>query len=233
MAYRLACELSNRIAAIASVTGLQAFFPCNPPKPVPVLDMHGTADPVVPYVGVASTISFWVEHNGCPQEPVITDLPDINQTDSSTVTTSYYGSCNNSTEVILYTIKNGEHSWPGSIIMLGVTNKDINASNEIWNFFRKFNLQGSTGIDLVNSQNNNLLSIYPNPARSFLTVEIKSSIPEIFDFQIFDMSGRKVNEVLNISDPRFIVDCHDLPSGMYIAGIRYKSGLMHQKLIIR
>ncbi len=57
MSYRLACELSERIAAIASVTGLQAFYPCNPNRPVPILQFHGTADPVVPYAGVPATIS--------------------------------------------------------------------------------------------------------------------------------------------------------------------------------
>jgi polyhydroxybutyrate depolymerase len=144
MCYRLACELSDRISAIASVAGLHTFFPCNPPKPVPILQIHGTEDPVVPYTGVPATISQWTGHDGCPQDPVIADFPDINHEDNSTVRSYYYGPCNDSTEVILYSVIYGEHSWPGSNFILGVTNQDIDARN--LELFQKIQ---SPGIDRI------------------------------------------------------------------------------------
>ena len=140
MSYRLACQLSDRIAAIASVTGLLATFPCSPSRSVPVMQIHGTADGTVAYSGVNSTVSFWVGHNNCPANPVVTNLPDIDMNDGSTVTKSYYGLCDDSTEVILYTVNNGGHTWPDATIDIGVTNHDFNASSEIWDFFKKYDL---------------------------------------------------------------------------------------------
>jgi polyhydroxybutyrate depolymerase len=55
MSHTLACELSNRITAIASVTGsifnTQYGSNCHPMRPVPVMQIHGTNDPTVPYIG--------------------------------------------------------------------------------------------------------------------------------------------------------------------------------------
>lgn len=140
MSYRLACELADHIAAIASVTGLLATFPCNPSRPIPVLQMHGTEDPTVPYAGVAQTINAWVQYNGCPQQPDTVPFPDIDHTDSSTVTKNTYAPCDAATEVVLYTIHGGEHTWPDAFISIGITSGDINASNTIWNFFKQYEL---------------------------------------------------------------------------------------------
>ena len=232
MSYRLACELGNRIAAIAPVAGLLAFSPCNPQKPVPVLHIHGTVDPTVPYAGVPATISFWLENNHCPQDPILFDFPDINSTDSSTVTSYYYGPCDNSTEVILYSVINGEHSWPGSNFILGVTNRDINASAEIWNFFKKFDLQGSTGILNPEDITENLLLIYPNPARNYMTIELPESFQGDYNFLIYDMAGKLVRKVMKIRFNRFGIDCHDLMPGFYFAEIQFKSSKLIRKVII-
>ncbi|MCU0370918.1 MAG: hypothetical protein MUC31_05840, partial [Bacteroidales bacterium] len=216
MSYRLACELSDRIAAIASVTGLQAFYPCDPGRPVPVLQFHGTADPVVPYSGVPATIANWVDHNVCPADPIITDLPDIDTTDNSTVTISYYGLCENSTEVILYTINNGGHTWPGAFYIIGVTNQDIMASYEIWDFFSKYTLQGSTGIE-TETKELSAIKFYPNPVQDIATVELNGKILQKFDFRIFDMTGKMICERPGLMEPRFLIDCSRIPAGMYLA----------------
>jgi len=231
MSYRLACELSDRLAAIASVTGLHAFFPCTPARPIPVLQIHGTADPIVPYAGVNATISFWTEQNGCPEEPVITDFPDINQSDNSTVKSSYYGPCNNSSEVILYTVINGEHTWPGSNLIIGVTNQDISASQEIWNFFRKFNRQGSTGIeppeDLAGT-----VSLYPNPVKDYFRIDIKPDHHDSFDLRLFDHSGKKVMERHAISGNTMKIDCGRLERGLYFAEISSDTWRVTRKIMI-
>ena len=145
MTHRLGCALSCRIAAIASVTGLMSPNPlltCNISRPVPVMQVHGTNDATVPYSGVAATISSWVSKNGCPGTPATSNLPDINTSDNSTVTVDYYGPCNSASEVILYTINGGGHTWPDATINLPglVTNRDFNASSTIWNFFKKYSI---------------------------------------------------------------------------------------------
>ncbi len=149
MSYRLACELNNKIAAIGSVTGVMSdsiYNSCQTYRPVPILHMHGTSDPTVAYNGtpgntaVETGIDWWVQNNNCPTTPVTTNLPDINMTDASTVTTYFYGPCDDSTEVLLYKITGGEHTWPGVTFNIGITNQDIEGSGEIWLFFRKHNI---------------------------------------------------------------------------------------------
>ena len=233
MSYRLACELAGRIAAIASVTGLQAFYPCNPGRPVPVLQFHGTADPVVPYSGVPSTIANWVNYNTCPSTPVNTDLPDIDTNDNSTVTVSYYGLCEESTEVILYTINNGEHTWPGASFIIGVTNQDIKASYEIWNFFSKFTLQGSTGVDNKFDEQKMSYLFYPNPVRDLATVELAGEPSDHFDFRLFDTTGKLVLEQLNLAGSRFLIDCSLIPDGFYISVLSINNKQSFQKIIIQ
>ncbi|MEK7253701.1 MAG: PHB depolymerase family esterase, partial [Bacteroidota bacterium] len=150
MSYRLACELSDRIAAFASVSGMMpADVPCsNGGRPVPLMEIHGTADPIVPFDGIPpynlsipDGIAFWVSHNGCDATPTVTQLPDLVTTDNSTVTVKSYGNCDAGTEVLLYEIVGGGHPWPGSTVpfvppFLGQRNEDINGSAEIWNFFK-------------------------------------------------------------------------------------------------
>ena len=67
-------------------------------------------------------------------------MPDINANDGSTVTIAHYGPCNNGTEVILYTINNGGHTWPDAAFDIGVTNHDFNANSTIWNFLNQYSI---------------------------------------------------------------------------------------------
>lgn len=150
MSYTLACELSDRIAAVASVTGSMTeptISSCDPQRPVPIMEIHGTADEVVPYLGfdelpptVPDVVEFWVNNNGCDKFDFIEeDLPDLVVSDSSTVTLRHYNLCAQDTEVLFYTINNGGHTWPGALAVpsLGNTNKDINASLLIWEFLNR------------------------------------------------------------------------------------------------
>jgi len=233
MSYRLACELADRIAAIASVTGLQAYYPCNPERPVPVMQFHGTADPVVPYAGVPTTIANWVNYDVCPSTPVVSDIPDIDTTDNSTVIKSYYGPCEEQTEVILYTINGGEHTWPGATFIIGVTNQDIKASYEIWDFFSKFTLQGSTWIEGQQEASTSMCSFYPNPVRDMATVDITCEHIKPFEFRIFDATGKIVIELAGIENSRFLIDCSKLSAGFYIANVAFNNLNSFQKIIVQ
>jgi len=137
MSYRLACALGNRIAAIGSVSGLNVSFTCAPPRAVPVLHIHGTADTIVNYGGVAATVSGWVTRDGCPATPVTSD-PYPASNPSSVVKKDYYGLCRDSSEVVLLTVKGGGHNWPGA--NWGGATMDINASEEIWAFLKGHHL---------------------------------------------------------------------------------------------
>ena len=137
LSYRLACELSEKIAAIAPVEGAQKVD-CRPADRVSVLVFHGTADRLVPFDGgstpfqvgpprtdtsVASAISFWVEKDGCSPSPQHDEKPEVH--------TDLYSGCKDGTAVALYAIQGGRHMWPG----LAISGNHVPASNIIWQFF--------------------------------------------------------------------------------------------------
>ena len=232
MSHRLACELGSKMASVASVTGLLAFFPCEPSRAIPILQIHGTEDQTVPYAGVAATINHWVAANGCYVVPEVTDLPDIDTFDGCTVTLSVYGSCDNLSEVRLYTVNGGEHTWPGALINIGVTNQDIDASEEIWAFFRRFKLSGSSNIydpGLAELS----VGFYPNPFTKGTAMEITPWKGGDYDLLITDLSGRVVDKAFGLSSPRTFIDRGNLPAGLYIALVDYRGSVVRTKLVIR
>jgi len=222
MSHRLACELSYRIRAIAAVSGTMssaAFSACNPSNSVPVLQIHGTADAVVSYgggfanVAVESTMDFWAQRNACGGTPSVEPLPDSNTADGSTVERHVYGSCTTGAETELLKVLSGGHSWPGDLGSSGVgnTNRDINASQEIWNFFNRFGgSPNGTGSFLPQTS---ALFIYPNPATNWLQLPDEVSVNTAW--RITDISGRdltaQVKRLANTS-----LDVTDLPDGLYV-----------------
>ena len=150
MSFLLACQLSDKIAAIASVTGSmtpQTFNSCNPLHPMPILQIHGTNDQVVPYIGVPTwtksiddVLQYWIDYNNCNTIPAITTIVDINQFDGSTVEYFVYDQGYNSVSTEHFKIDFGSHDWPG---VWG--NMDIHASAEVWKFFNKYNINGLIG----------------------------------------------------------------------------------------
>jgi polyhydroxybutyrate depolymerase len=152
IAYRLASELSDRIAAIAPVGGPMGTETCSPRRPVSVLHFHGTEDEFAPFKGgkgkgvsgtnffsVEHSIKAWVKADGCPEEPVESKLPD-RADDGMTVTRKTYGPGKDGTEVVLIEIAGGGHTWPGQeprVRFLGPCTKDISANDLMWEFFQK------------------------------------------------------------------------------------------------
>lgn len=158
---RIALTPNHKIAAFASVaasltTSLMPTPYFHPEKKTPILYMNGTADNRQPYYGgkhlqpsgigdfinTESAVTSWKLINNCPQSPTVFHYPDINTSDKSTVTKFTYYPCQNCTEVILYRINNGGHTWPGgnNPSALGTVNLDINPSKEIWSFFKRHKL---------------------------------------------------------------------------------------------
>jgi polyhydroxybutyrate depolymerase len=155
MCYRLAAELSDRIAAIAPVSGTIAVEKFEPKAPVPVLHIHGTLDNLVPYEGpgpkvaafmrflsVEDTIARCVKCNGCDANPSVTQLPTPR--DDFQVTRKTYEAGKDGAEVILYVVEGGGHTWPGRPFgggILGAYTMNIDANDVIWEFFRQHTLR--------------------------------------------------------------------------------------------
>lgn len=180
MSFRLACDLENRIAAIASVTGSMTFMQadsCVPSRPIPTLQIHGTTDLVVAYEGnqlllpVDSVFNYWRGVNTCSGNPVLDTLPDLVQegllaSSRSTVTTQHYPNCQDGVEVLLYKVENGGHTWPSAPIPIPLnnTNEDIHGSVEVWSFFKRFTHPNPFIVSRTSSQEaNQFLRVGPNP----------------------------------------------------------------------
>lgn len=145
MSYKLACELSEMVAAVAPVAGAFNIADCQPTHPVSVIIFHGTDDQHVLYEGgpsqesidgprtdqpVSAGVDFWTAHNGCTTEPISTEVGSI--------ITDTYTDCSTGAEVTLVTIEGGGHAWPGGNrgSRLGdEPTQEINASEVMWQFF--------------------------------------------------------------------------------------------------
>jgi polyhydroxybutyrate depolymerase len=159
MCYRLASELSERIAAIAPVAGPMGTEKCTPKRPVSVLHFHGSADDRAPFKGGKATaglsklfptdfysvdhsVKSWIEANGCKREPVVEKLPARGAKDDPTsIVRKTYGGGKDGSEVVLVIIEGGGHAWPGKkvppIFDLGKSTTHISANDMIWDFFVK------------------------------------------------------------------------------------------------
>jgi polyhydroxybutyrate depolymerase len=114
LSYRLACEMSDRVIAIASVSGRMADDNCHPAQPVSVLEMHGTEDTNIMYEGggpdnapsVTAIAQRWTVLDGCPSTPTESKV--------GITRTSIWKPCKGGTTVRLDTVVGGHHTWFGS-----------------------------------------------------------------------------------------------------------------------
>ena len=166
---RLACDLSDRIAAIAPVAGF--YFPpladelpespeCNSTRPVPIIAFHGTEDPIVPFNGGLPpdedfdfrlhfhdidgvVINTWAAHNGCDAEP-------SREPGTAGVYLLRYTGCQENADVELYVIDGGGHTWPDATSdeeQLGFTTHEISANDLLWDFFEQHPLAAAPAPD--------------------------------------------------------------------------------------
>ena len=141
MSYKLACDLSSRIAAVVSVTGSmtnETTDGCNPTHPTSVAQSHGLQDTVVNYDGngfgkpIEEVMDYWVNINNCSLEP---DTSEISGNNGGGIHDVYSG-CDNQTNVELYLMTNMGHNWPN------LNNHDLQASTTVWNFLSKYDIDG-------------------------------------------------------------------------------------------
>lgn len=153
LSFKLACEIPDKITAIAPVAGSMCNLTkeCNPSRSVPVMMFNGKEDTNIPYEGglgsgfakytfppVLDSVNFWVRINKLSVEP-----SDTGKIGNATYT--IYGK-KNEAQIILWTLEDGAHTWPsGNPVLgerlLGNVNEDIDASEEMWKFFEKYTLE--------------------------------------------------------------------------------------------
>jgi len=158
MSYRLACDLSDRIAAIAPIGGPDTTLSCRTVRPVSVIHFHGTADPCSPFQGgpgggcaakalgfepkpifdtpsISEIVKVWARRINAPPEPRTT-------IHTGAVTCTTYGPGQEGAEATLCAIEGGGHTWPGGVdklseSLVGSVNRDISANEVMWEFFQR------------------------------------------------------------------------------------------------
>jgi polyhydroxybutyrate depolymerase len=157
--YALATKLNPRFAAIGTVAGalaepLAASFALK--QPVPLIAFHGTVDKIVPAAGgtvlgavggrvlsVADTVALFIKADGCAATGVSETLPVHVPDDGTVVHRETHAAGNAGSEVVLYTIDGGGHTWPGGPVsklytaIAGPTTQTIDATALIWDFFAR------------------------------------------------------------------------------------------------
>jgi polyhydroxybutyrate depolymerase len=153
MSFAVSCRLSYRVAAVGAVAAAQTlpWDWCGDSRPVPMVAFHGTDDRIVPYEGGPSGDPFnpimfpavrdwaasWARRNRCGPNPIESAV-------AADVTRLEYTDCADEAAVVLYTIRGGGHSWPGGTPLpqwiVGPTSRSIDASSQMWAFFREHRL---------------------------------------------------------------------------------------------
>lgn len=187
MSHRLACQLSDRFAAIAPVEGTLMYFPCNPTNKVSVFNIHGTNDQNVPYEGgigcgisgvyftsIPDTVNNWtsINHCGCNYGDPSCSSMYLQQDDGICIK---YGQCDNSS-VILCNITNGAHSWSGAGAQASLANCSSGvgtfpATQQIWNFFSTINRPGVPSSSSPSSSPSSSAPSSPQPTNANVRIE--------------------------------------------------------------
>lgn len=137
MAHKLGCDLAGRIAGVGSVAGAMVLEECRPSRPVSVIEIHGTADGLVPYEGgrtaggatqpsppTREVVKRWAELDGCQPTPATTT--------EGVLSTSMWTGCREGTSVQLITIDGGGHTWFAPL--LGPASGALDATRVVWEF---------------------------------------------------------------------------------------------------
>jgi len=235
--YELGCRLNNRIASFASVSGSMltesyrlnnGFGSCSPIHPTAVLLIPGTSDGSFHsmyngfqpyYLSVNEITTYWANHNNTAINPTVTAVPNSNTSDGSTVEKRIWENGDNCVAVQELKVINGEHDWPGSS-----GNMDINASQEIWKFVSKYDINGliNCGSTDITTSNDVEFKTFPNPTSNI--IYLNNLNKNNSNFQIFSSIGKLVmNGPINKTN--ISVDISNLKPQLYILkidGISYK-----------
>ena len=163
MAYRLAAEAPDLVAAIAPIAGSMALPHISAPGSVPIMHVHSLDDPRAPYEGglglpfpltrhqehhfpVEKQLEQWIDQNQCNHHPAKTLIlhgkdgtPEAHHT-AQKIT---YGPCQTGADVWLWQLSGPGHVWPGGSPtpfqrFLGPQTNIIHVNQEMWDFFRHY-----------------------------------------------------------------------------------------------
>ncbi len=236
MSFRLACELSEEIAAIAPVAGTMNVDQCEPSRAVPIIQFHSFEDSNVPYLGgigdgvsnhynppIDSVQNAWAVMNGCNI---------INDTlyNGSDYTHIRWSDCDCMYEQQFYITTDGGHSWPGGMqTAIGdLPSEFINANDLMWDFFQLYSLECETSAVRENPELQ--FKVFPNPAESQVFIEFPSQIPNDGRLKVQDVNGKLLFSE-KIKGTRNEIDLSAFPAGIYFLHFENTSFSVIEKVV--
>jgi polyhydroxybutyrate depolymerase len=238
MSYDMACFLSHRVAAVASVTGSMDRLhvsACNPQHPLPVMEVHGTADGAVPFSGdnnkmaMDSILKFWVDFNECEAVAQFSLVPDTSVSDNCYAEHHVFLNGKYGSKVELYKIINGGHTWPGATPYppSGNTCFDFSATTEIWKFFRRYSLN-----TLYGENKQTKTKLFPNPASTECYLLNLSS--DVNEPVIYNLNGSVITVEMERAGPHSCkINLSTLANGVYIVVEQNENSVLRQKLVVQ
>lgn len=211
MSYRLACELSDRIAAIAPVAGSMVVSDCLAENEIPIIHFHSYLDSNVPYEGgvgdgfsdhynppLDSIFNFWSGINNC-------QLSNDTIYNDSTYTHVIWDNCDCSYSIEYIITHDGGHSWPGGnqSTIGDPVSEYINANDKMWEFFMQYSLECDQNLAISETpESKQGVKIYPNPTNGKIIIVGK----ELNHLTVFNSLGQVYldmeihpSDMLNIS----------------------------------
>jgi polyhydroxybutyrate depolymerase len=230
LCFRLACELSHKIAAIATISAAHEFFPCNPVNKVPIINFHSLVDSAVLYnggVGIGpsgvcfisqdSTIRIWRDLNNCFSTDTIVNGGNTGY--------SFIKVHNCSCNAVFdhYVTSDGGHSWPGGNPNNNPVSYQISATYLLWEFFKNYTLGCLTGVhDHQNPKQG--LKVYPNPIRENLII---TNLNTEVKYAVMNTPGGLVCS----GTTKGVIDLHALLPGVYILHLTKDSSSSTFKIV--
>lgn len=232
MSNRLACELNNRIAAIASVSGtIGNGLTCSPSRAIPVAHFHGTADQTVNYTGnlfgndAEALVAYWARHDRCDTANYTIDSIPHTSANNLRIVHFKYPNGAYGTDVEFFKVLGGQHLW------LGPSGYDINYAVEIWKFFRRYRWQPQASTGIQESGAAFQLSLSPNPASSILNCYVGDIQAEPL-LRIYDLLGHQCYEQA-ISAHDTELPFGQLSKGVYLVKVSDRAGRSStQKIVV-
>jgi polyhydroxybutyrate depolymerase len=166
MAYRLAAERSDQIAAIAPIAGAMSVSSFSPSRPVAVMHIHSVDDPRALYQGglgppfpgtnnrethqpVQKGLDDWIRVDGCGTTPSTAEIRRGRSGTSEathTATKLVWSGCKGGVEVVHWKLTVAGHGWPGrerdglAEALVGPHTSIVDAAEEAWKFVSRFRL---------------------------------------------------------------------------------------------
>jgi polyhydroxybutyrate depolymerase len=236
MSYKVASELSDRIAAIACFAGTMSdeeISAATPVHAVPRLHVHGTADATVPYDGsplpslslVDATMTKNKALNGWAGDSTIYNLTD-NVSDGITIEKIVY---NCTTPLEHWKMTGADHIWPYQPA------NDTSAIFIAWYWFSQHQHANPSTADIATEISPAKIQVSPNPIQDQMIISLGISQSGYAQVDILDMLGRQIDNVvsgpLGEGNYQFKYNSAKLPKGVYFIKVSQGDAVKTQKLL--